>query len=145
MGLSYGPSGRYRLISQWTNWHKRLGLPSWPRRFPNSLVGRAVGLLKTLKYYVSQAKPRIVIPKGLAIFLIGDIRISRRVLAYDISPESSKSTNERVFSSSHLHGAKSLSLRHPSTRVAHPIHGEKLCVTIHCMCTRIVSPLTASN
>jgi hypothetical protein len=68
---------------------------------PNLLVGRAVGLLETatLKYYVSQAKPRIVIPKRLAIFLIGDIRIrSVRVLAYDISPESRKSTNEKVFS-----------------------------------------------
>ncbi len=54
----------------------------------------------TLKYYVSQAKPRIVVPKGLAIFLIGDIRIrSRRVLAYDISAESNKSTMKRYLAS----------------------------------------------
>ena len=69
---------------------------------PNSLVGRAVGPLDTatLKYYVSQAKPRIVIPKGLAIFLIGDIWIrSRRVLAYDISPGSSKTTMKRYLAS----------------------------------------------
>jgi hypothetical protein len=92
---------------------------------PNSLVGRAGGLLETAnrKYYVSQAKPRIVIPKGLAIFPIGDIRIrSRRVLAYGISPESSKSTMKRYLASlffmgpSHCHfGIQVSELRIQST------------------------------
>ena len=76
-----------------------------------------------MKFYVSEAKPRIVIPKGLAILLIGDIRIrSRRVLAYDISPEPSKLTMKRYLASlffmgpSHCHfGIQVRELRIQST------------------------------